>query len=99
MPGTDDEFAEFETDEATIDRMMVEGEPAEIVAARQDLAVPTSEPSATYVVTVAPPAFLSISRPVTSTTSSGRPLRRGCARLRAHYGVDHSRSSREAVAS
>ena len=98
MAGTDDEFAEFETDEATIDRMMAEGEPAEIVGTRLDSYDPTTEPSASYTVTTAPPAYLSISRSVTSAPS-GRPLRRDCARLRAHYGVDRTQSTREAVAS
>jgi hypothetical protein len=90
MAGTDDEFAEFETDEATIDRMMAAGEPADIVDTRP-------ESSATYAVTTAPPAYLSISRQVTSA-SSGRSLRRGDARLRPHYGVDRTQSTREAVA-
>lgn len=32
MPGTDEEFAEFETDEATFDAMLDRAEPAELVA-------------------------------------------------------------------
>jgi len=98
MAGTDDEFAEFETDEATIDRMMAEGEPAEIVDTRPESNDPTTEPSASYVLTTTPPAYLSISRAVPSTPS-GRPLRRNRQRLRAHYGVDRTQSTREPVAS
>jgi hypothetical protein len=39
MPRHEDEFAEFETDEATFDAMMAQAQPAEIVASRPTVTV------------------------------------------------------------
>ena len=70
MP-TSDEFAEFETDDATFDAMLARGEPAEIVAA----------PARSFRITISDNAFISIGTSLTSV--NGTTISEGPARLPA----------------
>lgn len=74
MPDSDeDEFAEFETDEATFDAMMAEAEPAELVPAP----VTTMLSPAQDVVTFANglPVTISVATTVAAPVTQQSPIR------------------------
>jgi hypothetical protein len=63
MPGSSDEFAEFETDEATFDAMMARAEPAVITNAPEHLIVTVDDADDTrFVVTMPTTHFVSVGR-------------------------------------
>ena len=78
MPTTDDEFAEFDTDEATFDAMMEAAEPAELAdsAARTTATVAQGNADASFTISAPRSSFFTIgssTRSNASSFSSGPP--------------------------
>jgi hypothetical protein len=65
MPGSSDEFGEFDTDEATFDVMMARAEPAEITSAPERITVTVDDVDDTrFIVTMPTTHFVSVGRSV-----------------------------------
>jgi hypothetical protein len=92
MPDSDEEFAEFDTDEATFDAMMGRADPAEIVDAVQTFTVEQVDHT-TFTITMPAASFLSVA--TSRSTPNGRPIDHGPGRRRPH----RSREVPEALAS
>jgi hypothetical protein len=84
MPPTEDEFAEFDTNEATFDAMMAEAEPVELVPAPPRTTVTIEQAGeATFKLTVPRGGLLWAG---TSTLAlNGESVAHGPGRLPAHH--------------
>ena len=83
MPCSDDEFAEFDTDEATFDAMMAEARPAELVPGHPRSTFTIKQAGdATFTFTVSSLASLSVE--TATSASNGGALVHGPGKLSAH---------------
>lgn len=89
----EDEFAEFETDEASFDVMMARGEPAEIVSvpARSTVVVSRAGWSATVTMPASP--ILSVLPPPSLPNGGAAPRHTSSGRLSIHCHRSHTESS------
>ena len=83
MPTADDEFAEFDTDEATFDAMMAAAEPVELVERPAGTTTTITQADQT-VFRVTVPAGGSIWPSTSAVSFSGEPATRESGRLSAY---------------